>query len=96
VKHTTPINGTWLRVSRHEQFPILSGEVGRSVTRLEAEQLGEQDRLLARRAGAAKPEEAAEAVAVGAALLAEVLLAARGALEEPVGEQLGAAFELGH
>jgi len=65
------------------------------VVRREAEQLGEQDRLIARRAGTAKPEEAAEAVAVGAALLTKVLLAAGVALEEPVGKQIGAAFELG-
>jgi hypothetical protein len=48
-----------MQVSRHEQGTILSGEDGRSVVRLEAEQLGEQDRLIARRAGTAKPEEAA-------------------------------------
>jgi hypothetical protein len=64
------------------------------VLRLQAKQLGEQDWLIARRAGTAKPEEAAEAVAVGAALLAEVVLAACGALEESVGQQRGAAFEL--
>src|SRR5438093_3850567 len=66
-----------------------------SVAHLPAEQLGDEDRLVARWARPGEAERAAEAVAVGAAALAEGALAAQRAFVDGVGDPFAQTGELG-
>ena len=59
------------------------------------QQVGEQDRLVAAWAGAAGAEGAAEAVALGAALLAQEACAARGAFVDRVSGERSSTSEIG-
>ena len=63
--------------------------------RASVQQVSEQDRLVAAWAGATGAEGSAEAVALGAALLAQETLAARGAFVDRVGDECLSPSEIG-
>ena len=64
-------------------------------TRASVQQVSEQDRLVAAWAGATGAEGPAEAVALGAALLAQEARAARGAFVDGVGGERSSPSEIG-